>query len=62
MLKFMMCLFLWFTFLSIPAFLFYSTGNQSGVKDSSIKSVLSALTLGNIGQCKFNNSLISFGK
>lgn len=30
-LKFMTVLFLWFSFLSIPAFLFYTTGNRSAV-------------------------------
>jgi hypothetical protein len=49
MLKFLMCLFLWFSFLSIPAYVFYSTGNEAGLKDTSIKYVLSALSLGNIG-------------
>jgi hypothetical protein len=31
MLKFLMILFLWFTFLSIPAYIFYSTGNEAGL-------------------------------
>jgi hypothetical protein len=31
MLKFMTLLFLWFTILSIPALIFYVSGNQSGV-------------------------------
>ena len=50
-LKFMMMLFLWFSILSIPAYFFYIEGNLSGVRDSSVKYALSALTLGNIGQC-----------
>ena len=48
-LKFMMLLFLWFSFLSIPAYFFYLSGNQSGVPDTTIKYALSAPTLGNIG-------------
>ncbi len=34
LLKFMMILFLWFTFLSIPAYFFYITGNSSDNKNS----------------------------
>jgi hypothetical protein len=30
-LKFMMILFLWFTFLSLPAYFLYYTGNQTQV-------------------------------
>lgn len=52
-LKFMMILFLWFTFLSIPAYVLFLTGNQSGVQEINVKWALSAPTLGNIGQCKY---------
>ena len=52
-LTFMMFMFLWFSFLSIPAYVLYSSGNQSdNFQKSSFKYALSALTLGNIGQCK----------
>jgi len=48
-LKFMMLLFLWFTVLSIPAYFFYYTGNQTPVQKKDLNYALSALTLGNIG-------------
>ena len=54
MLKYLMCLFLWFSFLSVPAYFFYYTGNESGVQDKSIKYYLSALSLGNIGSCNYS--------
>ena len=49
MLKFFMIMFLWFVFLSLPAYFFYSTGNNTEKDSSSVKYVLSALSLGNIG-------------
>ena len=52
-LKFMMVLSIWFTLLSIPAYVLYVNGNQSGVVQLNLKWALSAPTLGNIGQCKF---------
>eukprot|EP00347_Sterkiella_histriomuscorum_P019500 403341392 len=59
MLKFMMILFLWFTILSIPALLFYYSGNQIQKDKISIKNILSAFSLGNIGQasntCNYGN-------
>lgn len=51
-LKFMMCLFIWFTFLSIPAYFFYFNGSESDKYTSKLQYVLSAFTLGNLGQCK----------
>ena len=49
MLKFLMCLYLWMAFLSIPAYYFYYTGNESGIKETSLKYALSVFSLGNIG-------------
>ena len=54
MIKYFIALFLWFAFLSIPAYFLYYTGNMSGQEELSVKYVLSAFTLGNIGQCKFS--------
>jgi hypothetical protein len=48
-LKFMIIMFTWFTLLSLPAYVFYITGNQSGVQEKNLKWALSAPTLGNIG-------------
>ena len=48
-LKFMMCLFLWFTFLSLPAYFFYFNGTQSDKFNSKFQYVLSAFTVGNLG-------------
>lgn len=49
LLKFLMALFLWFTILSIPAYLLFSNGNEAGVQDTSVQYLLSSLSLGNIG-------------
>jgi hypothetical protein len=48
-LKFMMCLFAWFTFLSLPAYFFYFNGSESHKITNSFQYVLSAFTLGNLG-------------
>jgi hypothetical protein len=50
-LKFLMITYLTLTVLSVPAFIFYLSGNaQSFDKDTDIKSAITSLTLGNIGQ------------
>ena len=47
-LKYMACMFFWMTVMSIPAMVFYWSGNPA---DSlSMSSVVPALSLGNIGQ------------
>jgi hypothetical protein len=48
-LKFIICLYLWFAILSLPAYLLYYSGNETGTQYKSIKYVLSAFSLGNIG-------------
>jgi len=40
------------TLLSVPAYIFYYSGNSSGIQTSNVKNFLTAFTLGNIGQCK----------
>ncbi|CDW73927.1 UNKNOWN [Stylonychia lemnae] len=50
MLKFLMILFLWFSFLSLPAYLFYYNGNEVSYDKLTLKYFLSAFSLGNIGQ------------
>lgn len=49
MLKFLMFLFLWFSLISIPSFMFYYTGNDQTAENNSIKYILSAFSLGNVG-------------
>lgn len=53
--KFMIVMFVWFTILSLPAYFFYCTGNLAGLQENknSIKYIFSALSLGNIGECKY---------
>lgn len=51
-LKFMCTLMLLFTILSIPSYIFFYYGNEATQEESSIKTVLSRLSLGNIGTCK----------
>ena len=50
MLKYLMLLFLWFTILSIPAMIFYESGDQVKTEKLSLKNILSSFSLGNIGQ------------
>ena len=57
MLKFFMVLFLWFAFLSVPAYFLYFSGNISKDQRLSANYVLSAFSLGNIGQCTSSSSL-----
>ena len=44
----MACLFFWMTVISIPAMVFYWSGNPAD--EYSINTVVPALSLGNIGQ------------
>jgi hypothetical protein len=44
-----MCLFVWFTFLSLPAYFFYYNGSESDHIKNKFQYVLSAFTLGNLG-------------
>jgi len=40
--------------LSLPAYFMYYSGNESdGLQKADLNYALSALTLGNIGQCKY---------
>ncbi|CDW82912.1 UNKNOWN [Stylonychia lemnae] len=50
MLKFLMILFLWFFLLSLPSFLFYYSGNQISTEKLTLKHIITAFSLGNIGQ------------
>ena len=50
-LKFLMILYFLLGALSLPAFIFYYSGNTIS-SSSDLKSTLSALSLGNIGECK----------
>ncbi len=52
MLKFLIILFLWFCFLSIPSYLFYYYGSDHADKNLSIKYAFSSFSLGNLGQAK----------
>ena len=55
LLKFLMLLFLWFSFLSIPSYFFYYTANPT--TDQALGNFQVALTvfsLGNLGQCKLS--------
>lgn len=49
LLKFLTILFLWFTFLSIPSYVFYYSGSEQGSSHSGFEFALSALSLGNLG-------------
>jgi hypothetical protein len=49
LLKFLIVLFLWFTFLSIPSYVFYSSGSEKGPSQNGFEFALSALSLGNLG-------------
>ena len=49
MLKYMALVFLVFSVLSLPTYYFYLSGNQENILLSDIKTVLSYLSLGNIG-------------
>ena len=48
-----LCFFL-MSLLSVPAYIFYFSGNASGQKldVSNVKNLMTAFSLGNIGQCK----------
>lgn len=52
-LKFLALLFLLMSILSIPAYLFYWTGNAANIAEyKNVKYALAAFSLGNIGACK----------
>ena len=47
--------------LSLPAFIFYYSGNVLGGKaDPDIKDLFTAFTIGNMGECKKNSKSESF--
>ena len=50
-LKFIIWCFFVFTIMSIPAYVFYFSGNSSGTTNLNVKSLLAAFSIGNIGQC-----------
>jgi hypothetical protein len=53
MLKYLVVMFCWFTFVSIPTFVMYSAGDKdSEVEGVEFKSVVSDLTAGNLGEAK----------
>lgn len=41
--------------MSIPAYVLYYSGNASTMQTSNVKNVLTAFSLGNIGQCKWRS-------
>jgi hypothetical protein len=49
LLKFLIVLFLWFIFLSIPSYIFYASGSEKGPTQNGFEFALSALSLGNLG-------------
>jgi len=53
LLKFLMLLFLWFSFLSIPSYFFYYTSNPRNDEAlGNFQMALTVFSLGNLGQCK----------
>eukprot|EP00347_Sterkiella_histriomuscorum_P010278 403376914 len=61
MLKFFMILFLLFAILSLPAYLLFFSGNKTEGEEITIKFILSAFTLGNIGQSQQTCNYDTFG-
>lgn len=57
-LKHMVYTLLLLSFMSLPAYSFYFSGNKSGInlQTLNVKNLLTAFSIGNIGQCKRNTS------
>jgi hypothetical protein len=49
-LKFFVCMFLWFTIISMPTFWMYAGGNNSEVGGFDFKNLMTVLSLGNVGE------------
>lgn len=51
-LKHIVWMFFIVSLMSVPAYVFFYSGNSSKLEATNIKNVLTAFSLGNIGQCK----------